>query len=75
MNYKCEEKTLARSWTTLDCSPFPCFPVRSSRSSALRFGAAILDEFQNYLGGGGRFGRKRVSYSPFIFLASSAPAP
>ena len=46
----------------------PYFSVRSSRSdTALR--AAILDECQNYLGGGGRFGRKREKQSLSSFDA------
>ena len=38
----------------VDCSQYPIFPVRLSRSNALRYGLPIWHECQNYLGSGAR---------------------
>ena len=45
----------------IDCSQFPIF-AWDRRDRALCVKAAILDECQNLLGGGGLFGRKRKKY-------------
>ena len=45
-----------RAWAT--CVHSPYFPRKIVEIKHFALRAAILDECQNYLGGGGRFGRK-----------------
>ena len=56
----------------------PYFSLRWSRSSALRYGKpSQSDECQNYLGGAGRFERKRQRWRDYFsrFLPNRPPPP